>query len=74
MERLKKLGGKKKGGGGVEGGKVFELRHGWLERKLDDISWLVVFTTLVDFDFRWGVWTRGIAGGVRGTFQYVRGN
>ena len=53
---------------------MFELRHGWLERKLDDISWLVVFTTPVDFDFRWGVWTRGIGGGVRGTFQYVRGN
>ena len=25
-----------------------------------EVSWLVVFSTMHDFDFRRGVWTRGI--------------
>ena len=42
----------------------------------DDISWLVVFTTLADFCVMWGVGTSGIGGGGEGdeTFEYVRGN
>ena len=43
------LDGGKRGGG--EGGDELELRHGELDGQLDDISWLVVWTTLVDFYF-----------------------
>ena len=49
------LGGEQKGVGGAEGADELKLRHGWLDGKRDDISWLVVYTTLVDFDSRWGV-------------------
>ena len=30
---------------------MLELRHGWLDGYRDDISWLVVFSTLANFDF-----------------------
>ena len=42
-------------GGGGRGGNELELRHGCLDGKNYDISWLVVFTTLVDLDLTWGV-------------------
>ena len=63
---FKRTGRGTKGGGGGEGGDEFELRRGWLDGEGDYISWLVVFITLVDFDFRWGVQTRGIGGGEGG--------